>query len=252
MCSVTLAWCSESDDKTSTALQRAATTLRLDVPAQLQIVSADPDVALTGKRPVLVDEWHRHPPVWDAVKRAVDRDGAGGQFLLTGSSPVDGPPTHSGAGRIASIRMRPFTLAERGVGVPSVSLSALLRGGRPPIRGTTDVGLRDSAARSLGPLRCWPGCAPTQPRPRRRPRGRRSAMRQRPVRPTSQPVPPRPAMSRRWRVCVCSSRSLPGRPAGTTSSVSVGRRSTSWWIRGLRSASWAGAPPAAPRRRSRG
>lgn len=39
--------------------------------------------------------------------------------------------------------MRPFTLAERGVGVPSVSLSALLRGGRPPIRGTTDVGLRD-------------------------------------------------------------------------------------------------------------
>lgn len=129
--------------KTSTALQRAETTLRLDVPAQLQIVSADPDAALTGKRPVLVDEWHRHPPVWDAVKRAVDRDGTGGQFLLTGSSPVDGPPTHSGAGRIASIRMRPFTLAERSVGVPSVSLADLLQGGRPPIEGTTDVGLRD-------------------------------------------------------------------------------------------------------------
>lgn len=129
--------------KTSTALQRSATILRLDVPAQLQIVSADPDAALGGPRPVLIDEWHRHPPVWDAVKRAVDRDGTGGQFLLTGSSPVDGPPTHSGAGRIASIRMRPFTLAERAVGQPSVSLADILGGDGQPLRGSTDVGLRD-------------------------------------------------------------------------------------------------------------
>ncbi len=32
--------------------------------------------ALKGRRPVLIDEWQRFTPVWDAVKRAVD-DGAG-------------------------------------------------------------------------------------------------------------------------------------------------------------------------------
>jgi hypothetical protein len=37
--------------------------------------------------------------------------------------------------------MRPLTLEERGVGVPSVSLAELLSGSRPPISGTTDVTL---------------------------------------------------------------------------------------------------------------
>lgn len=151
--------------KTSTAQERAATILRLDVPAQLQIVSADPDGALSGPRPVLIDEWHRHPPVWDAVKRAVDRDGAGGQFLLTGSSPVAGPSTHSGAGRIASIRMRPFTLTERGIEIPSVSLRELIQGGRPLLKGRTDVGLRDYVEEIV--MTGLPGLRDLPERPRR-------------------------------------------------------------------------------------
>lgn len=90
---------------------------------------------------MLVDEWQRLPESWDLVRRAVDDSRAPGQFLLTGSAaPID-QPTHSGAGRIVTVRMRPMTLAERSVGTPTVSLSRLLSGGRPPVEGETEVGL---------------------------------------------------------------------------------------------------------------
>ncbi|MDQ1250565.1 MAG: uncharacterized protein QG597_4944 [Actinomycetota bacterium] len=112
--------------KTATALQRANSVRRLDRPAERAIAEADPDAVAEGDPPVLLDEWQRAPAVWDAVKRAVDDDGTGGRFLLTGSAPPIGTLTHSGAGRITTLRMRPMTLPERGQSEPSVSLSALL------------------------------------------------------------------------------------------------------------------------------
>jgi len=60
------------------------------------------------------------------VKAAVDRDFGGGQFLLTGSLPDAG--THSGAGRITSMRMRPLSFAERGLAGPTVRFAELLAG----------------------------------------------------------------------------------------------------------------------------
>ena len=128
--------------KTATALRRAATVYRLDDEAERAIVAADPSRLLEGDRPVLIDEWQRFPASFDRVRRAVD-DGAGpGSFLLTGSASPSDPPTHSGAGRILRVRLRPMTLAERGVGVASVSLGDLLLGGRPAITGRTDVALQ--------------------------------------------------------------------------------------------------------------
>jgi len=128
--------------KTATALRRAATVYRLDDEAERAIVAADPSRLLEGDRPVLIDEWPRFPASFDRVRRAVD-DGAGpGSFLLTGSASPSDPPTHSGAGRILRVRLRPMTLAERGVGVASVSLGDLLLGGRPAITGRTDVALQ--------------------------------------------------------------------------------------------------------------
>jgi predicted AAA+ superfamily ATPase len=127
--------------KTSTALRRAATVRQLDDPAQRGIAEADPARILRGEAPVLIDEWQRVPVVWDLIRRAVDRDHRPGRFILTGSAaPVD-TPSHSGAGRIVSIRMRPLSLAERGIATPTVSLAALLSGERPQIAGTSDVGL---------------------------------------------------------------------------------------------------------------
>lgn len=125
--------------KTATALQRAATVRRFDVDAERAVVEAGPSVIRGDERPVLIDAHQRVPAVWDAVKRLVDQDSRGGQYLLTGSQPTGG--THSGAGRITTLRMRPLTLHERGIGEPTVSLGALLDGGRPSIGGRTDVDL---------------------------------------------------------------------------------------------------------------
>lgn len=129
--------------KTETALRRAATVVELDDPARRAIAEADARQVLGGTRPVLLDEWQHVPALWDAVRRAVDRDAGPNQYLLTGSAGPATPPTHSGAGRIVTLRMRPLSLAERGVGSPSVSLAGLLRGDRPDIEGATDVSLAD-------------------------------------------------------------------------------------------------------------
>jgi predicted AAA+ superfamily ATPase len=124
--------------KTTTALRRAQTVRRFDRTDDRFLAEADDDWALNGGRPVLLDEWHRVPAVWDAVKRAVDADRSGGQFILTGSLPQ--ASTHSGAGRITALRMRPMTLSERGGHPPTVSLTALARGNEA-VTGDTELGL---------------------------------------------------------------------------------------------------------------
>ncbi len=128
--------------KTRTALQRAKTAHRLDDPAELAVARAEPARVLEGERPVLIDEWQRLPEVWDLVRRAVDDGAAPGSFLLTGSAVPDPPPTHSGAARIVTIRMRPLALSER-LQAASVSLAELLGGRRAPVMGTTDFALAD-------------------------------------------------------------------------------------------------------------
>jgi predicted AAA+ superfamily ATPase len=127
--------------KTASALRRAATVYRLDDEGERAIAQADPSRLLQGERPVLIDEWQRLPESFDRVRRAVDEGAGAGSFLLTGSASPTTPPTHSGAGRIVRVRLRPMTLAERDVGSPTVSLGRLLAGGRAPLAGRTDVGL---------------------------------------------------------------------------------------------------------------
>ena len=129
--------------KTSTAVQRCVSQRRLDHEATRIVVTADPTVIAADDRPLLLDEWHLVRPVWDVVRRLVDDEPAGGQFLLTGSLPDR--QTHSGAGRITSVRMRPLTLPERGVETPTVSLSALMTGDAS-IGGCTAVTLADYVA----------------------------------------------------------------------------------------------------------
>lgn len=130
--------------KTQTAIRRSATVYRLDDGAQLSVAGADPGRLTQGRRPILIDEWQRLPESWDVIRRAVDQDQTAGQYLLTGSA-TPSQPTHSGAGRIVSVRMRPMTLMERGVGTPNVSLAALLSGQRGPVEGESDVSLETYA-----------------------------------------------------------------------------------------------------------
>jgi predicted AAA+ superfamily ATPase len=131
--------------KTATALRRAATVHRLDDPEERALAQADLRRLATGATPILVDEWQRLPPVWDVVRRAVDDDRSPGQFLLTGSAMPGGAPTHSGAGRIVTVRMRPMALSERGLAAPTVSLRRLLDGARSPIGGSSHLRLEDYA-----------------------------------------------------------------------------------------------------------
>jgi predicted AAA+ superfamily ATPase len=133
--------------KTATALQRAATVYRLDDLAQRALMAAGPAVWQDAAPPILLDEWQRWPAVWDTVRREVDAGAAPDRFLLTGSAlpPLDdvGRTPHSGAGRILSVRMRPLSLAERGLGPTTVSLGALLSGARAPVEGRTTLDVAD-------------------------------------------------------------------------------------------------------------
>jgi hypothetical protein len=131
--------------KTETALRRAATAYRLDSDAQRENVRAEPSRLAVGEPPILVDEWQRVPECWDVVRRAVDEDPSPGKWLLTGSAAPLEQPTHSGAGRIVTLRMRPMTLSERGVSRPAVSLADLLSDARTTIEGDSDVGISQYA-----------------------------------------------------------------------------------------------------------
>lgn len=129
--------------KTETAMQRMRTALRFDDDRQRSVYSADPDRLRSLDPPVLVDEWQRLPEVWDHVRRAVDDGAAPGQFLLTGSAAPAGAAIHSGAGRIVELRMRPLSLAERGLVRPTVSLGELLAGNQGQVSGACPVTLED-------------------------------------------------------------------------------------------------------------
>ncbi|WP_375423377.1 ATP-binding protein [uncultured Friedmanniella sp.] len=125
--------------KTETALQRVTRIFRFDRPADRELLAAQPGLLHSIPPTLLLDEWQRWPEIWDLVRRAVDEGAPAGSYLLTGSA----TPTaqiHTGAGRIVPLRMRPMTLAERGVGQPTVSLAALLRGAAE-VGGETDVRL---------------------------------------------------------------------------------------------------------------
>jgi predicted AAA+ superfamily ATPase len=151
--------------KTSTARRRGGSVVQLDDPAVLEIVRAQPSRLTSGTAPVVIDEWQRYPPSWDFVRRAVDDDPSPGRFILTGSATPSSNTTHSGAGRIVALRMRPLTLGERGVEDPTVSLAALLAGQRPPLEGTTTVSLEDYTAEILAGG--FPGMRAANPRTQR-------------------------------------------------------------------------------------
>lgn len=94
-----------------------------------QLAELSPDLVLQGESPRLIDEWQEVPPIWDAVRHKVDQSGEKGQFILTGSAtPNHKGIMHSGAGRIAKLRMRPMSLYESGDSTGEVSLENLCHG----------------------------------------------------------------------------------------------------------------------------
>lgn len=146
--------------KTATASRHARRTIRLDDAAVAQVVRADPAAAIRAPFPVFFDEWQRVPAILDAVRVRVDEDPTPGLAILAGSAqpPATAQPTHTGAGRVVTLRMRPLTISER-LDAPgatptasvetareTISVRALLAAGaRPRLAGRSPWTLADYA-----------------------------------------------------------------------------------------------------------
>ncbi len=133
--------------KTRTSLHFSKSSLFLDDPSgtfqNRRLAELSPDLVLEGEAPRLIDEWQEVPHMWDAVRHEVDRRGKKGQFILTRSAtPVRNGIFHSGAGRIASLRMRPMSLAESKDSSCDISLEEICKGNFEN-RGLEQPDLRD-------------------------------------------------------------------------------------------------------------
>lgn len=100
--------------KTTTALRRATTVMRLDRPDEAGAFRAAPDAVLAAQpTPVLIDEWQAVPESMGAVKRAVDTGRGSGRFLITGSVRARlGSAGWPGTGRVVPLAMYGLTVGE--------------------------------------------------------------------------------------------------------------------------------------------
>lgn len=93
----------------------------------IELALADPISTLKGEKPHLIDEWQKAPEIWNVIKDDLDKDYQFGKYILTGSTtPVNEKKIqHSGAGRISSLLLKPFTLYESGESKGIISLKDL-------------------------------------------------------------------------------------------------------------------------------
>lgn len=136
-------WCG----KTWTSSYHSNSSIFLGDPAgnfqNRKLAEMSPDLILDGDFPRLIDEWQEVPPVWDAVRYKVDQVPQKGQYILTGSvTPDHKGIMHSGAGRIAKLRMRPMSLYESGDSSGRVSLEEICHGKITPVM-SGEVDLRE-------------------------------------------------------------------------------------------------------------
>lgn len=134
-------WCG----KTWTSFFHSKSTIFLGDPAgnfqNRELARLSPSLVLEGETPRLVDEWQEVPQLWDAVRHKVDQTTDKGLFILTGfATPNHKGILHSGAGRIARLRMRTMSLYESGDSSGKVSLQSLCNGKmEPALTGEVDL-----------------------------------------------------------------------------------------------------------------
>ncbi len=116
--------------KTWTGRRFAASEVRFDeLEATRLHLELEPASFLEGPTPRLLDEWHLAGGLWNAMRHACDDRALNGQFILAGSvKPTYALTDHSGAGRVARLRMRPMSLFESGDSTGAISLEGLLNG----------------------------------------------------------------------------------------------------------------------------
>ncbi|MDR0508817.1 MAG: DUF4143 domain-containing protein [Candidatus Methanoplasma sp.] len=121
-------WCGKS----WTGVAHSQSSVYIGSPKNRALADTDPDAALRGEEPRLVDEWQDVPALWDAARHNIDFSARRGMYIFTGSvTPPLESTRHSGAGRFAPVKMRPMSLFEAGDSSGAVSLSKLFQGERP-------------------------------------------------------------------------------------------------------------------------
>ena len=112
----------------STLCERfAKSKTALKTASAIELANSDPRSALLGATPHLIDEWQKAPEIWNLIKDDLDDDYRFGKYIITGSTtPIDPSKIqHSGAGRIAPMMLRPFSLFESRESTGEISLSDL-------------------------------------------------------------------------------------------------------------------------------
>lgn len=132
--------------KTETATRAAESVIFLDdASPESSLARVEPQTALIGSTPRLLDEWQAAPGLWEEVRHKVDTRQQPGQFILAGSAnPELAMRRHSGAGRFHRLTMSTLTLAEQGHSTETASLRSLFDGSIAPSTGT-QASVRDYA-----------------------------------------------------------------------------------------------------------
>ena len=91
----------------------------------LLIAETSPKKLLTGKKPILFDEWQDAPKLFGTIRKDIDDTGKKGQYILTGSSANIPETPHTGTLRISRLQMYPMSLYESEESNGSVSLMDL-------------------------------------------------------------------------------------------------------------------------------
>lgn len=121
-------WCG----KTYTGTKFSKSVLEVTPPVRRMIVASldtNSTSFLNGETPRLIDEWQEVPEIWDMVRFEVDHRHKPGQFILAGSTvPPSDSMSHSGVGRISTLRMRTMSLLESKESNGLVSLKGLFDG----------------------------------------------------------------------------------------------------------------------------
>lgn len=117
--------------KTTTCMLYQKSFIKLNTKQAIAMARMNPKAVLKGEYPRLIDEWQKAPDIWNQIKDDLDFQYEFGKYILTGSStPADKTEVHhSGAGRIAPVKMRPMSLWESKESKGTVSLQDLFDGG---------------------------------------------------------------------------------------------------------------------------
>lgn len=120
-------WCG----KTWTSLHHSQSVTYMTETENKNLAAIDPKYIFTKERPQLIDEWQLVPSIWDSVRHECDSDQNKGKFILTGSTTLtkeesEAEVYHSGAGRIAPLKMYTMSLYESGDSTGEISITDMI------------------------------------------------------------------------------------------------------------------------------